>query len=94
MGNTGEDPREPYETYLAHAGAGTYRMRLHARDRDINPDGVQDEDEPIAEHRLFQVWPKRTTWTSHRDRPPSPALEKVRIVRLAAERAPGRSGLW
>ncbi|MGW1193576.1 hypothetical protein [Streptomyces sp. NPDC002559] len=60
MGNTGEDPQEPYETNLAHAGPGTYRLRLHARGRDTNPDGVQDDDEPIAEHYLLQVWPKRT----------------------------------
>ncbi|MFG2629816.1 hypothetical protein [Streptomyces sp. NPDC048473] len=61
MGDTGEDPQEPYETNLAHAGPCEYRLRLHARGRDINPDGVQDEDEPIAEHYLLQVWPKRTT---------------------------------
>jgi len=61
MGDTGEDPQEPYETNLAHAGPGEYRLRLHARGRDINPDGVQDEEEPITEDYLLQVWPKRTT---------------------------------
>ncbi|MFE7430065.1 hypothetical protein [Streptomyces sp. NPDC057545] len=60
MGNTGEDPQEPYETNLAHAGPGEYRLRLHARGRDINPDGVQDENEPITEHYLLQVWPTHT----------------------------------
>ncbi|MER5618567.1 hypothetical protein [Streptomyces sp. NPDC002215] len=60
MGNTGENPQEPYEINLAHAGPGKYRLRLHARGRDINPDGVQSEDEPIAEHYLLQVWPQRT----------------------------------
>lgn len=58
VGDTGEDPREPYETNLAHAGPGEYRLRLHAQGRDSNPDGVQDEDEPIAEQYLLQVWPK------------------------------------
>ncbi|MGW3167875.1 hypothetical protein ACWC9Q_34790 [Streptomyces sp. NPDC001142] len=57
MGNTGEGPQEPYETNLAHAGPGAYRLRLHARGRGINPDGVQDQDEPITEHYLLQVWP-------------------------------------
>lgn len=44
---------------LAHAGPGTYGLRLHARGRDADPDGVQDEDEPITERYLLQVWPSR-----------------------------------
>lgn len=45
------------ETNLAHAGPGTYGLRLHARGRDINPDGVQGENGPITERYLLQVWP-------------------------------------
>ncbi|MEU8543144.1 hypothetical protein AB0C52_24705 [Streptomyces sp. NPDC048717] len=59
MGNTGEEPQEPYETNLAHAGPGEYRLRLHARGRSINPDGVQGEGEPVTEHYLLQLWPQR-----------------------------------
>ncbi|MFC9398651.1 hypothetical protein ACFTWS_36735 [Streptomyces sp. NPDC057027] len=51
------DDMEAYEIDLAFAGPGDYRMRLHARGRAINPDGVQEESEPIAEHYLLQVWP-------------------------------------
>ncbi|MGW3493538.1 hypothetical protein [Streptomyces sp. NPDC001020] len=63
MGNTGEDPQEPYETNLAHAGPCEYRLPLHARGRDINPDDAQDENEPITEHYRLQVWPKHTAQT-------------------------------
>ncbi|MGW8361139.1 hypothetical protein ACWGK1_11300 [Streptomyces wedmorensis] len=51
------DDMEVYEVGLAFAGPSDYRMRLHARGRGINPDGVQEESEPIAEHYLLQVWP-------------------------------------
>ncbi|WP_405851890.1 hypothetical protein OG361_04130 [Streptomyces sp. NBC_00090] len=51
------DDMEAYEVNLAFTGPGGYRMRLHARGRGLHPDGVQEEDEPIAEHYLLQVWP-------------------------------------
>ncbi|ROQ23559.1 hypothetical protein EDD98_7503 [Streptomyces sp. PanSC19] len=50
------DDMEAYDVDLAFAGPGDYRMRLHARGRGINPDGVQEDSEPIAEHYLLQVW--------------------------------------
>ncbi|MFF9431268.1 hypothetical protein [Streptomyces sp. NPDC014746] len=50
------DDMEVYNIDLAFAGPGDYRIRLHARGRGINPDGVQEESEPIAEHYLLQVW--------------------------------------
>lgn len=43
---------------LAHAGRGKYGLRIHARGRDLNPDGVQDDDEPGEEY-LIQIWPER-----------------------------------
>ncbi|MFJ3769595.1 hypothetical protein ACIPQJ_33795 [Streptomyces sp. NPDC090082] len=52
----GSDDMEVYNKCLAFAGPGDYRMRLHARGRGINPDGVQEESEPIAEYYLLQVW--------------------------------------
>ncbi|GHA42932.1 hypothetical protein GCM10010329_77300 [Streptomyces spiroverticillatus] len=51
------DDLEAYEVNLAFNGPGNYRMRLHAQGRTLHPDGVQEEDEPIAEHYLLQVWP-------------------------------------
>ncbi|ROQ23593.1 hypothetical protein EDD98_7540 [Streptomyces sp. PanSC19] len=51
------DGMEAYDVDLAFAGPGDYHMRLHARGRGINPDGVQEDSEPIAEHYLLQVWP-------------------------------------
>jgi hypothetical protein len=42
---------------LAGDRPGTYRIRVHARGRSVNPDGVQDDEDPIAEHYLIQVWP-------------------------------------
>ncbi|MGW1116652.1 hypothetical protein ACWD5B_06025 [Streptomyces tanashiensis] len=51
------DDVEAYEIGLAFDGPGGYRMRLHARGRELCPDGVRDEDEPVAEHSLPQVWP-------------------------------------
>ncbi|WP_435191354.1 hypothetical protein [Streptomyces sp. bgisy126] len=51
------DDMEAYDLDLAFTGPGDYRMRLHARGRGINPDGVQEENEPLAEHYLLQVWP-------------------------------------
>ncbi len=54
---------------LSPAGPGTYRIRVHARGRDANYDGVvmteeyENEDDqmmppdPIIERYLFQVWP-------------------------------------
>lgn len=51
------DDMEVYDVDLAFTGPGDYRMRLHARGRGINPDGVQEENDPIAEHYLLQVWP-------------------------------------
>ncbi|MFG2291718.1 hypothetical protein [Streptomyces sp. NPDC048603] len=51
------DDMDAYEIDLAFAGPDDYRMRLHARGRSINPDGVQQESDPIAEHYLLQVWP-------------------------------------
>ncbi|MEW2350887.1 hypothetical protein AB0904_24850 [Streptomyces sp. NPDC006684] len=51
------DDMDAYEVNLASNGPGTYRTRLHARGRDINPDGVQEDGEPVAEHYLLQVWP-------------------------------------
>ncbi|MFF0476630.1 hypothetical protein [Streptomyces sp. NPDC004284] len=51
------DDMEAYEVNLTFNGPGDYRMRLHALGRGLSPDGVQDEDEPIAEHYLLQVWP-------------------------------------
>ncbi|WP_306314220.1 hypothetical protein [Streptomyces hydrogenans] len=51
------DDMETYELNLAFAGPGTYRMRLHALGRELNPDGVQEEGKPIAEHYLLQIWP-------------------------------------
>ncbi|MEU8543005.1 hypothetical protein AB0C52_23970 [Streptomyces sp. NPDC048717] len=55
MGNPGEPPQAPYETNLVDAGPGEYRLRLHARGRSINADGVQGEGEPVTEHYLFQL---------------------------------------
>ncbi|MFH8582519.1 hypothetical protein [Streptomyces zaomyceticus] len=51
------DDMEAYEINLAFNGPGGYRMRLHARGRELYPDGVQDKDDPIAEHYLLQIWP-------------------------------------
>ncbi|WP_426361688.1 hypothetical protein [Streptomyces sp. E-08] len=48
---------EVYDVDLAFAGPGDYHMRFHARCRGINPDGVQEDSEPIAEHYLLPVWP-------------------------------------
>lgn len=42
---------------LAHAGRGKYGLRVHARGRDLNPDGVQEDDEPGEEY-LIQIWPQ------------------------------------
>ncbi|MQS38006.1 hypothetical protein [Streptomyces katsurahamanus] len=39
---------------LSTAGPGWYRLRVHARGRSINPDGVQDT--PV-EHYLLAIWP-------------------------------------
>ncbi|MEU9125956.1 hypothetical protein AB0C96_40150 [Streptomyces sp. NPDC048506] len=51
------DDLAAYEVNLAFNGPGSYRMRVHARGRTVDPDGVQDDDEPIAEHYLVQVRP-------------------------------------
>jgi hypothetical protein len=37
-------------------GAGSYRVRVHARGRDIGADLDVVEDEPVEEH-LVQIWP-------------------------------------
>ncbi|MEV0095131.1 hypothetical protein [Streptomyces sp. NPDC050738] len=55
--NEDSDDMDAYEVNLAFNGPGTYRMRLHAHGRDTNPDGVQEDSKPIAEHYLLQVWP-------------------------------------
>ncbi|MEU6169994.1 hypothetical protein [Streptomyces tanashiensis] len=51
------DDMEAYEINLVFDGPGGYRMRLHARGRELCPDGVRDEDGPAAEHYLLQVRP-------------------------------------
>ena len=55
---------EPLDPDLAHAGPGTYRLRLHARGRDkteeaYSLEGIPDPeaDELSAEEHLLQVWP-------------------------------------
>lgn len=44
---------------LAHAGPGTYRIRMYVRGRDAGSrmDVVESYDEPPEEH-LIQVWPE------------------------------------
>ncbi|MEV4937385.1 hypothetical protein [Streptomyces zaomyceticus] len=53
------DDMEAYDVDLAFTGPGDYSMRLHARGQEINPDGVQEENVPIAEPYLLQVWPAK-----------------------------------
>lgn len=43
---------------LAHAGPGKYRLRVHSRGRDLDPDGVEGDGEPGEEY-LIQMWPER-----------------------------------
>lgn len=40
---------------LCPGGPGDYRLRVHARGRDVLPDGVPDKNP--TEHYLIQVWP-------------------------------------
>ncbi|MEU2726066.1 hypothetical protein [Streptomyces smyrnaeus] len=47
-----DDP--PDLPVLAPAGPGSYRVRVHARGRDIAPDGVAEE--PVEDYLLI-VWP-------------------------------------
>lgn len=53
----GDDPPETFPD-LAHAGPGTYRIRMAVRGRDEGhrTDVVESHDEPPEEH-LIQVWP-------------------------------------
>jgi hypothetical protein len=44
------------ELVLTAAGPGLYRMRVHARGRDTNPDGVAEE--PV-EHYHLATWPAK-----------------------------------
>ncbi|MFF5768711.1 hypothetical protein ACFY8F_40100 [Streptomyces tanashiensis] len=55
------DDVEAYEIGLAFDGPGGYRMRLHARGRELCPDGVRDEDEPVAEHSLRMASRRRSS---------------------------------
>ncbi|MCC3655796.1 hypothetical protein LIX60_30920 [Streptomyces sp. S07_1.15] len=49
---------------LTPSGAGVYRVRVHARGRDLKPDGVTFE--PVEDY-LIQVWPQpRLPDTVHR----------------------------
>ncbi|UNZ21334.1 hypothetical protein [Streptomyces sp. 891-h] len=50
-----EDP--PDLPVLTPAGPGSYRVRVHARGRDIAPDGVAEE--PLEDY-LLVVWPAPT----------------------------------
>jgi hypothetical protein len=45
---------------LTPPGAGSYRVRVHARGRDIGADLDVVEDEPVEEH-LVQIWPAAAT---------------------------------
>jgi hypothetical protein len=55
LGVTGTDGG-PDELLALTAGPGSYRVRLHARGRDIGADLDVVEGEPVEEH-LLQIWP-------------------------------------
>lgn len=51
----GEGPSEP--PALSDQGPGWYRMRVHARGRSLEPDGVSEE--PIEDY-LITAWPQQS----------------------------------
>ena len=54
----GDGPEEFLQ--LTPPGAGSYRVRVHARGRDAGADLDVVEDEPVEEH-LLQIWPAPPT---------------------------------